>query len=40
VPPWEFAVITGQDPMLGLCIGLALLGVVVVWLIDYSSRRG
>lgn len=40
VPPWEFAAITGQDPSLGLCIGLALLGIVVVWLIDYSSRRG
>ncbi|MCB1732752.1 MAG: DUF368 domain-containing protein [Halieaceae bacterium] len=40
VSPWEFATITGQDPMLGLCLGLALLGIVLVWLIDYSSRRG
>ncbi|MCB1846524.1 MAG: DUF368 domain-containing protein, partial [Halieaceae bacterium] len=40
VPPWEFAAITDQDPMLGLCLGLALLGIVLVWLIDYSSRRG
>ena len=40
VPPWEFAASTGQDPMLGLCLGLALLGIVLVWLIDYSSRRG
>jgi putative membrane protein len=40
VSPWEFAAITGQDPMLGLCLGLALLGIVLVWLIDYSSRRG
>ena len=40
VSPWEFATIAGQDPMLGLCLGLALLGIVLVWLIDYSSRRG
>ena len=40
VSTWEFATITGQDPMLGLCLGLALLGIVLVWLIDYSSRRG
>ena len=40
VSPWEFATIAGQDPMLGLCLALALLGIVLVWLIDYSSRRG
>lgn len=40
VSPWEFATLTGQDPMLGLCLCLALSGIVLVWLIDYSSRTG
>lgn len=40
VSPWEFAALTGQDPMLGLCLCLALSGIMLVWLIDYSSRRG
>lgn len=39
VPPWEFAAATGQEPMLGLCIVLAGLGVVLVWLIDRGSKR-
>jgi putative membrane protein len=34
VSPAEFTVATGQEPLLGLCLSLMVLGFVAVWLID------
>ena len=34
VSPAEFTVATGQEPWVGLCLSLMLLGFLVVWLID------
>lgn len=35
VSPSEYFVATGQEPLLGFCVGLMVLGFAVVWLIDY-----
>ena len=39
VSPAEFQAITGQEPVIALCVGLMLLGFATVWLIDYSWGR-
>lgn len=39
VSPTEFHALTGQDPAVWLCVGLMVLGLAVVWLIDYSWGR-
>lgn len=39
VLPWDFAAATGQAPMPLLCLVLAVLGMILVWLIDRSSRN-
>jgi putative membrane protein len=36
VSPAEYAALTGQEPMLWLCLALMAVGVVLVWLIDRS----
>ncbi|MEM1153992.1 MAG: DUF368 domain-containing protein [Pseudomonadota bacterium] len=43
VSPGQFWEQTGQDPVLGLCLALMLLGFVLVWLIDHvwgGAARG
>jgi putative membrane protein len=39
VTPAEFELVTGLDPMFGLCLALMVLGVAVVWLVDYSTGQ-
>lgn len=39
VTPAEFELVTGLDPSLGLCLALMVLGVAVVWLVDYSTGK-
>ena len=39
VSPAEYAALTGQDPVVWLCIALMLLGFAVVWLLDYHWGR-
>lgn len=36
VSPAEFLALTGQEPVIGLCLALMASGFVLVWLIDYS----
>mgnify|MGYP003381702276 CR=1 FL=1 len=36
VSPAEYFALTGQEPAVGLCIALTLVGFAAVWLIDYS----
>lgn len=36
VSPAEFLALTGQEPVVGLCLALMASGFVLVWLIDYS----
>ena len=36
VSPAEFQALTGQEPVVALCIALMILGFALVWLIDYS----
>jgi putative membrane protein len=39
VSPAEYLALTGQEPTIGLCLVLMVVGFAVVWLIDYSWGR-
>jgi len=39
VLPGEYLARTGEDPMLWVCLGLALLGFLAVWLIDHKGSH-
>ena len=39
ITPAELELVPGLDPMFGLCLALMVLGVAVVWLVDYSTGQ-